>query len=154
AVPQCVVTDVHEAFSLICQALAGYPSRTVKMIGVTGTNGKTTTAHLVASVLNAAGYRAGLLGTLGYSDTIDSSPADLPTPGAPTRAHWIARMASHGCSHGVMEVSSHAIAQRRIAGLEFAHAGLTNLGRDHLDFHPSLLDYHRTKAQLFQYLSS
>ena len=154
AVPQCLVTDVHEAFGLICQALAGHPSRSVKMIGITGTNGKTTTAHLVASVLNAAGHRAGLLGTLGYSDTIDSSPADLTTPGCRTLAHSIAHMASHGCSHGVMEVSSHAIAQRRIAGLEFAHVALTNLGRDHLDFHPSLLDYHRTKTQLFQYLSS
>jgi UDP-N-acetylmuramoyl-L-alanyl-D-glutamate--2,6-diaminopimelate ligase len=152
SVPLCVVPDTHDAFARICQALAGDPSKSLDVIGVTGTDGKTTTAHLIASVLEAAGCRAGMLGTLGYTDTFDRSPAELTTPAAPELAHWLARMAAHGCSHAVMEVSSHALAQRRIAGIEFAHVCLTNLRRDHLDFHGTLANYHHAKIGLVDYL--
>ncbi len=152
-VPQCLVGDTHEALGQICQALAGHPSRSLKVVGVTGTNGKTTTAHLIASIFEAAGRTTGLLGTLGYHDTVDFQSADLTTPAAPTLAHWLSRMVQNGCSHAVMEVSSHAIAQRRIAGVEFAHVCLTNLRRDHLDYHGTLADYHHTKTSLFNYLS-
>jgi UDP-N-acetylmuramoyl-L-alanyl-D-glutamate--2,6-diaminopimelate ligase len=153
AVPTCIVADAREAYGQICQALAGHPSQFMKMIGVTGTNGKTTTAHLIASVLRTAGYQTGLLSTLGYSDSIDSAPAELTTPAAPTLARWLGRMAQRECSHAVIEVSSHAIAQSRIAGLEFAQVCLTNLGRDHLDFHGTLAHYHHAKTRLFSYLS-
>lgn len=153
-VPSCVVPDSHEAFGRICQALAGRPSETVKVIGVTGTNGKTTTTQLIASVLEAAGRKTGTLGTLGYSDTFHTAPAELTTPGAPTLAHWLNRMAAHRCSHAVMEVSSHALAQRRIAGVEFAHVCLTNLRRDHLDYHQTLSNYYHAKIGLVDYLRS
>ncbi len=153
AVPTCVVADARDAYGRICQALAGNPEKSMKLIGVTGTNGKTTTAHLIASILRAAGHQTGLLGTLEYSDSVDSAPAELTTPAAPTLAHWLGRMATRKCSHAVIEISSHAIAQRRIAGLEFAHVALTNLHRDHLDFHGTLAHYHRAKTQLFNYLS-
>lgn len=152
SVPVCLVSDTREALGQICQALAGRPSRRLRVIGVTGTNGKTTTAHLIASVLEAAGHRTGLLGTLAYSDGLEAAPADLTTPTAPVLAHWLARMADAGCSHAVVEISSHAIAQRRIAGMELAAACLTNLGRDHLDYHGTLLNYHRIKSRIFEYL--
>jgi UDP-N-acetylmuramoyl-L-alanyl-D-glutamate--2,6-diaminopimelate ligase len=151
-VPTCVVPDAREVFGQLCQALAGKPAKQLKLIGVTGTNGKTTTAHLIASVLHTASFRAGLLGTLGYWDGATSAPAGLTTPAAPELAHWFGRMRALDCSHAVMEVSSHAIGQRRIAGLEFHGACLTNLRRDHLDYHGSLTAYHRTKTELFNYL--
>ncbi|HEV3138206.1 MAG TPA: UDP-N-acetylmuramoyl-L-alanyl-D-glutamate--2,6-diaminopimelate ligase [Pirellulales bacterium] len=153
AVPACIVADAREAYGQICQALAGHPSQSMNIIGVTGTNGKTTTAHLIASVLRTAGYPTGLTSTLGYDDSADAVPAGLTTPSAPTLAHWLARMAKQECSHAVIEVSSHAIAQQRIAGLEFAQVCLTNLRRDHLDFHGTLAHYHHTKTRLFGYLS-
>ncbi len=154
SVPLCVVPDSHEAFGRICQALAGRPSETLRVIGVTGTNGKTTTTQLIASVLEAAGQRTGTLGTLGYSDTFHTAPAELTTPGAPALAHWLERMTAHRCSHAVIEVSSHALAQRRIAGVEFAHVCLTNLRRDHLDYHQTLSNYYHAKIGLVDYLRS
>ena len=91
-VPQCLVPDSREALGQICQALAGHPSRTLKVIGITGTNGKTTTAHLIASILHEAGCRAGTLGTLGYFDSQDFAPAPLTTPDARSLAAWLGRM--------------------------------------------------------------
>jgi UDP-N-acetylmuramoyl-L-alanyl-D-glutamate--2,6-diaminopimelate ligase len=152
-VPVCLVSDTREALGQICQALAGHPSRQLRVIGVTGTNGKTTTTHLIASVLEAAGYRAGRLSTLEYFDGLEAAPADLTTPLAPALASWLGRMAAGGSSHAVVEISSHAIAERRIAGIELMAACLTNLRRDHLDYHSSLVDYHGTKSRIFQHLA-
>jgi UDP-N-acetylmuramoyl-L-alanyl-D-glutamate--2,6-diaminopimelate ligase len=151
-VPTCVVPDTRDALGRICQALAGRPSETLRVVGITGTNGKTTTTQLIASVFEAAGHRTGTLGTLGYRDTFDASPAELTTPGAPVLAHWLGRMVEHGCSHAALEVSSHALAQRRIAGIEFAHVCITNLRRDHLDYHQTLSNYHHAKIGLLDYL--
>lgn len=151
--PCCVVADTREAFGRLCQALAGNPNQSLKLIGVTGTNGKTTTSHLIASILQAAGMPCGVMGTLGSSDSVDETPAGLTTPSAPELANWLARTAQNGCKYAVLEVSSHAVAQRRIAGLEFSEIVLTNLRRDHLDYHHTVSDYHRAKTELFQYLS-
>jgi len=148
------VPDSREVVGLLSQALCHYPGRSMRLIAVTGTNGKTTTSTLVASILKAAGHATGLLGTLGYHDGNETAPASLTTPHAPELAAWLSRMRAQGCTHAVIEVSSHAIAERRIAGLEFAHVGLTNLGRDHLDYHASLQEYHQTKAELFGYLAT
>jgi len=153
AVPCCIVADTREAYGHICQALAGNPSQSLKLISVTGTNGKTTTSHLIASILQAAGMPCGLMGTLGSSDSVDETPAGLTTPSAPELANWLQRSARHGCQYAVLEVSSHAVAQRRIAGLEFSEIVLTNLRRDHLDYHQTVTDYHRAKTELFQYLA-
>lgn len=153
-VPVLVVSDTREALGHLCQALAGEPSKSLRIVGVTGTNGKTTTTHLIASIFDAAGLRAGLLGTLGYCDANRSARARWTTPPAWELASWLRSMAAGGCSHAVLEVSSHAICQRRIAGIEFAQGCLTNLRRDHLDYHGSLSEYHRAKINLFAQLSS
>ncbi|MEX2111846.1 MAG: UDP-N-acetylmuramoyl-L-alanyl-D-glutamate--2,6-diaminopimelate ligase [Pirellulales bacterium] len=151
-VPACLVLDSSEAFGHICQALANHPTQKLHTVGITGTNGKSTTAALVASVFEAAGSRTGTLGTLGYCDGYETLPAELTTPPAPELAHWLSRMVALGCSHAAVEVSSHALAQRRIAGIEFAHVCVTNLRRDHLDYHTTLSNYHHAKIGLVNYL--
>jgi len=152
-VPVCYVPDTRDAYGRICQALAGNPSRALKVIGITGTNGKTTTTCLIASVLSTAGYPVGILGTLGYFDGVDSQPASLTTPPAHELAAWFARMVRNGCSHAVMEVSSHALDQRRVAGVSFDAVGVTNVRRDHLDYHRSIHDYRLTKSRLLEHLA-
>jgi UDP-N-acetylmuramoyl-L-alanyl-D-glutamate--2,6-diaminopimelate ligase len=151
-VPQCVVANTRKALGILCQALVGNPSRRVKVTGITGTNGKSTTTALLASVFRSAGHGVGTLGTLGYSDGVETSPATLTTPCAPELATWLARIEANGCSHGVMEVSSHALALDRMAGVELDVACVTNVRRDHLDFHGSLTDYQRAKARIFEHL--
>jgi len=152
-VPVCVVPDAREAYGRLCQALAGNPSQRLKVIGVTGTNGKTTTSCLIAGVLTTAGYRIGLLGTLGYLDGRSVDEAKLTTPPADRLADYFSRMVRNDCTHGIMEVSSHALDQSRVAGVRFDVACLTNIGRDHLDYHATLQEYRRAKWKLFEQLS-
>jgi len=153
-VPICCVADTHVAHAKLCQALAGDPAKKLRVVGITGTNGKTTTSCLVASVLSTAGHPVGLLGTLGGFDGLDFCNSSLTTPPADEMARWLARMVANGCSHAVLEVSSHALDQSRVAGIEFDMACVTNVRRDHLDYHASLLDYRMTKSRLMDYLSS
>jgi UDP-N-acetylmuramoyl-L-alanyl-D-glutamate--2,6-diaminopimelate ligase len=151
-VPAIQVDNAREAFGLLCQALAGNPSEKLKLIGVTGTNGKTTTACLIAGILNHAGQKTGLLGTLGYFDGEEVVDAKHTTPPADELATLLARMVRNGCTHAVMEVSSHALSQRRVAGVQLDAACVTNVTRDHLDFHPTLQDYRAAKLRLFDHL--
>ena len=153
AVPQCVVFDAHIAYGLICQALAGQPSSELKVLGVTGTNGKTTSTHLIAAVLEAAGYSSGLVGTLGYFDGCYLEPARLTTPTPPALATWLARMRANGCSHAVVEVSSHALALARLAGVQLDTAAVTNICHDHLDFHKTWENYRDAKARILDLLT-
>ncbi len=153
SLPACVVPNAREAYGRICQALAGHPSRGLKLIGITGTNGKTSTSCLVASILTTAGYRVGLLGTLGYLDGKVIEEAALTTPPADELATWLARMVRNECSHAVMEISSHALAQARVAGIRLDAACVTNVTRDHLDYHRTLREYRRAKWKLFDHLS-
>jgi UDP-N-acetylmuramoyl-L-alanyl-D-glutamate--2,6-diaminopimelate ligase len=145
-----VVPDTRLAYGQICHQLCGNPSQRMKVVGVTGTNGKTSTSLLIQSVFNMAGIRSGVMGTLGYCDGATMSNASLTTPPAHTLADHLARMRGNGCTHGVVEVSSHALAQMRTAGVEFDVACVTNVRRDHLDFHGSLRNYRNTKARLFE----
>jgi UDP-N-acetylmuramoyl-L-alanyl-D-glutamate--2,6-diaminopimelate ligase len=151
-VPVCIVPDTREALGQLWQALAGWPTRRLRTIGVTGTNGKTTTTRLIASVLEAAGQATARLDTLAYFDGEHAVAAHLTTPAAPELADLLSRAVASGCSHAVVEISSHAIAERRIAGIELAAACLTNLRRDHLDYHGTLLRYHAAKSRIFQQL--
>lgn len=152
-VPVCLVPDTRQAYGILCQALSRNPSHELRVVGITGTNGKTTTAALMASVLRQAGYRCATMGTLGWSDGLESSPTSHTTPPAPVLANWLDRAAANDCSHAVMEVSSHALSQSRIAGIELDAAIVTNVGRDHLDYHSTVDNYRRTKARLIEHVS-
>ena len=151
--PVCYVPDTRHAYARLCQALAGNPSQHLSVVGITGTNGKTTTSCLVASVLSTAGYQVGLLGTLGGFDGLDFQDSTLTTPPPHELARWLARTVANGCSHAVLEVSSHALDQSRIAGIELDAACVTNVRRDHLDYHSSILDYRISKSRLLDHLS-
>ncbi len=152
-VPVCCVPDVRAAYGRLCQALAGEPSRQLKVIGITGTQGKTTTSCLVASILSAAGHRVGLLGTLGCCDGREVTRTAETTPPADEIAAALARMVGNGCSHAVIEVSSVALDQSRVAGIDFDAACVTNVRREHLDYHRSLHNYRKAKARLLEHLS-
>jgi UDP-N-acetylmuramoyl-L-alanyl-D-glutamate--2,6-diaminopimelate ligase len=152
-VPICFVPDTAAAHGLICQALVDHPSRRLRVVGVTGTNGKTTTTHLIAGILSAAGCRLGMLGTLGYCDGEVVAPADHTTPPAPALASWLARMEANGCSHAVLEVSSHALAQHRLSGVQVDVACVTNVRHDHFDYHGTQRRYIAAKSRLLELLA-
>lgn len=152
-VPVCRVKEVNAAGARLCQALAGNPSSRLKVVGITGTNGKTTTSYLVASILNSAGHRTGIIGTLGYFDGDEVTRARWTTPPAHILAPTLARLEANGCTHAAMEVSSHALSLERVAGVEFDTACVTNVSHDHLDFHGSRADYRRAKRRLFEHLA-
>ncbi|HET6882459.1 MAG TPA: UDP-N-acetylmuramoyl-L-alanyl-D-glutamate--2,6-diaminopimelate ligase [Pirellulales bacterium] len=152
-VPVCYVDDVAAAYGHVCQALAGHPARQLKTIGITGTNGKTTTSYLIASVLAAGGHRTGVLGTLGYFDGDEWGDANWTTPPQNVLADWMARMVANGCTHAVMEVSSHALAQQRLAAVDLDVACVTNVRRDHLDYHGAWRTYRDAKARIFDNLT-
>ncbi|MGA2618680.1 MAG: UDP-N-acetylmuramoyl-L-alanyl-D-glutamate--2,6-diaminopimelate ligase [Thermoguttaceae bacterium] len=152
-VPTCLVRNARDAYGRVCQALAGNPSYALKLIGVTGSNGKATTSCLVASVLAKGGHRVGLLGTLGYFDGEVVEPATQATPACEQLAAWLARMVVNGCSHAAVEVSRQALAERRLAGARLDVACVTNVGREHLDDPRATRDYRWAKSKLFDYLS-
>jgi UDP-N-acetylmuramoyl-L-alanyl-D-glutamate--2,6-diaminopimelate ligase len=130
----------------------GHPSSQMKVVGITGTNGKTTTAYLVSAILDAAGIRCGLLGTVTYRIGDRAFDATRTTPEAPDLQSYMRDMVSDGCGACVMEVTSHALALKRVDGIRFAAGVFTNLTRDHLDFHADMEDYFAAKRRLFELL--
>ena len=148
-VPQVLVDDARMATALAASAVLGHPSRALTVVGVTGTNGKTTCAFLLRAVLEAAGHRCGLIGTIESRVGGRPLPAGHTTPGAPRLQELFARMREAGDTACAMEVSSHALDQRRVAGTRFAAALFTNLTRDHLDYHPDVEHYFAAKRGLF-----
>jgi UDP-N-acetylmuramoyl-L-alanyl-D-glutamate--2,6-diaminopimelate ligase len=151
-VPMAMVRDSREAFGRVCQRLAGNPGERMTVIGVTGTLGKTTTSLLIANILEAAGARVGILGSLGYCDSREAAPAEEATPHSAVLADWLARMHGAGCTHAVVEVSSEALAKRRIAGLRFDAAVLTNIRNGDLALHGTQENYVRGTRRLFEHL--
>ena len=151
--PAPVPILVHPVPRSVLGALAadvyGHPSDRVVVLGVTGTSGKTTTAHLIEAGLRAAGRTAGLIGTVGVRIAGEDVPSALTTPEAPALQALLAVMAERGVDTVVMEVSSHALELGRVDGIHFAVGGFTNLSRDHLDFHPTMEAYFDAKARLF-----
>jgi UDP-N-acetylmuramoyl-L-alanyl-D-glutamate--2,6-diaminopimelate ligase len=137
------------AAALLSRECYGRPDLTLTLVGVTGTNGKTTTTYLIEAIAHAAGRRAGRIGTTGYSYGAAAQPLARTTPEAPDFYRLLARMREQGVEIVAMEVSSHALALERVAGARFALAAFLNLGRDHLDFHASQADYFAAKAKLF-----
>ncbi|MEO5841295.1 MAG: UDP-N-acetylmuramoyl-L-alanyl-D-glutamate--2,6-diaminopimelate ligase [Acidimicrobiales bacterium] len=140
-VAQIVVRNVRATMGPMASALYGHPSRSLPVVGVTGTNGKTTTVHLIAAILSATGRVTEVLGTLGGVRT---------TPEAPDLQQLLARARDDNRQAVAMEVSSHALAQHRVDGTRFAAAVFTNLSADHLDYHRTMEEYFRAKARLFE----
>ena len=152
-VPQCVVADTRFAFARICMARLGSPQRAINVTGVTGTNGKTTTTWLLRSILETAGRTTGLLGTLEYFDGRTTEHPSLTTPDAEQLAHYIGRMARNQVTECVMEISSHALHQQRCAGLTLSAAAITNITRDHFDYHGDADKYRAAKLRIASLLA-
>jgi UDP-N-acetylmuramoyl-L-alanyl-D-glutamate--2,6-diaminopimelate ligase len=152
SVPWFVVDDARLALALLAAEFYGHPSRQMRVIGITGTNGKTTTSYLVSAILDAAGIQTGLMGTVTYRIGSRALNATRTTPEAPELQAMMREMVTSGCGACVMEVSSHALALRRADGIEFAAGVFTNLTRDHLDFHAGMDDYFAAKRRLFELL--
>lgn len=148
-VPQVTVPDTRAALALASDVFFGRPSRSMDLVGVTGTNGKTTTSYVIDSILRAAGRTTGLIGTVETRIAGTREPASRTTPESRDLQALLAHMVEEGVDAAVMEVSSHAIDLHRVDGVDFAVAAFTNLSQDHLDYHPSLEEYFSVKARLF-----
>ncbi|MCE5325055.1 MAG: UDP-N-acetylmuramoyl-L-alanyl-D-glutamate--2,6-diaminopimelate ligase [Planctomycetaceae bacterium] len=152
ATPYARVDESHAAVGHLAQALLGWPVRKLTAVGVTGTNGKTTVTCLLEGILQAGGLRVGRLGTIGYSTGLRFIPAATTTPSPLMLAQACDEMVRCGCSHLVMEVSSHALSQDRSAGIAFRTGVFTNLTGDHLDYHHTMEAYAAAKRRLFEQL--
>ncbi len=146
------VPDARLALAHLAAEFNGHPSRQMRVVGITGTNGKTTTAYLINAIMEAAGIKCGLMGTVLYRIGDRDFEATRTTPEAPEVQGFMKEMVTAGCRACVMEVSSHALALRRVDGIRFAAAIFTNLTRDHLDFHTGMDDYFAAKRRLFDML--
>lgn len=147
--PQIITTDIRSAASRLAMAFYGQPDRAVKVIGVTGTNGKTTTTYLIRHLLAKMGVKCGLVGTVETDDGKTVREANMTTPSACDIAALLASMRDNGCGFAAMEISSHALDQGRAAGVNFAGGVFTNLTGDHLDYHKTMDAYAGAKAELF-----
>ena len=148
-----LVEDSAQAAAILAQASRGNPASKLTNLAVTGTNGKTTVAYLVRSVIQAAGPKCGLIGTIVYDTGLESSQADLTTPDCCSIADGQERMVRGDVKYMVIEASSHALAQSRLAGINFKAAAFTNLAGDHLDYHKTKAQYLAAKTRLFTALS-
>lgn len=147
------VEDTNQALGLMASNYYGQPSRQLILVGVTGTNGKTTIATLLYKLVRALGHKAGLLSTVVNYIENEAIPSTHTTPDALELNGLLRRMVDAGCEYCFMEVSSHSIAQERIAGLDFDGALFTNLTRDHIDYHKTFDNYRDTKKKLFDGLN-
>ncbi|MBR1941889.1 MAG: UDP-N-acetylmuramoyl-L-alanyl-D-glutamate--2,6-diaminopimelate ligase [Bacteroidaceae bacterium] len=144
-----VVSDSEDAVGKVATHFYGDPTSKLKLVGVTGTNGKTTIATLLYNIFRGFGFKVGLLSTVcNYVDG-EAIPTDHTTPDPITLNRLLGRMADEGCAYAFMEVSSHSIAQKRISGLTFAGGIFTNLTRDHLDYHKTFENYLKAKKKFF-----
>ena len=150
--PVIVVDDPRVALAEVAAAVHGRPASTMRMFGITGTNGKTSTMFLLEAALDALGERVGTLGTIGFrvaGRQLARSRSTITTPEAPDLQALLAELRDARCSSVAMEVSSHALALHRVAGITFDVAGFTQFGRDHLEFHHTLQNYFEAKSRLF-----
>ncbi len=147
------VPRLQEALEKIVPFFHDYPARRMRIIGITGTNGKTTTSYMTRAILREAGLKVGLIGTIQILIEDEALPVHNTTPDVVSLERTLARMARCGMDVVVMEVSSHALAENRVAGIEFDTAVFTNLTQDHLDYHKTLENYRAAKARLFEHVS-
>lgn len=149
-VAQVLVPSARRALALVAAAFWGHPSRRLRLVGVTGTNGKTTTTHLIRHILTACGHRVGLVGTVRNVVCDRELPVERTTPESVDIMALLAQMVECGTTYCSMEVSSHALDQGRVAGCDFAVAVFTNITQDHLDYHPTFAHYLEAKLGLFR----
>lgn len=147
---QILVDNTRAAYARLCAAFFGHPERKLRIIGVTGTNGKTTSCFIIKSVLDSMGYKTGLIGTVKNIVGNKEYPAVLTTPDCYDLFSLFKEMVDYGCEFCTMEVSSQALDQRRVEGVHFEAAIFTNLTRDHLDYHGSFENYMAAKHMLFE----
>lgn len=148
------VADARAAMGWIAANLNGHPSLAFPVVGVTGTNGKTTTSFLVHYLLEAVRHRAGLIGTIFYSNGLERNDAPHTTPESPDLHRLLAEMRDNDCRGAAMEVSSHGLAQSRVAGVAFDVGIFTNLTQDHLDYHGTMERYFAAKRRLFEQMAA
>lgn len=147
---QLIVDDSREVYSTLCANFFGNPAKKLKLIGITGTSGKTTTTYMVRSMLEKSGHKTGLIGTIMNIVGENTLPAKNTTPDAYELHSLFDLMLKAGCEYVVMEVSSHALDQKRVWDLEFECAVFTNLTQDHLDYHITMQNYFEAKLRLFK----
>ena len=147
-----VAPNSRHALAVMADLFYDHPSGKVKVVGVTGTNGKTTTTYLLRSIFQVAGFKVGLLGTINYEIAGRVLPAPNTTPGSLDVQRFLAEMASAGAEYAVMEVSSHALDQYRVDAVDFACGIFTNITPEHLDYHKTFDAYLTAKGKLFRYL--
>ncbi|MFC1699140.1 UDP-N-acetylmuramoyl-L-alanyl-D-glutamate--2,6-diaminopimelate ligase [Candidatus Omnitrophota bacterium] len=151
-VMKIVVPDSKAALAHAAAHFYAYPAKKLKVIGVTGTNGKTTVSYLLEKILNSAGFGCGLIGTVNYRLGKKIQPALNTTPSAELLQSWLQEFVSAKSKYAIIEVSSHALIQKRVGGIDFSQAIFTNLSREHLDYHKNLASYFSSKAILFEKL--
>jgi UDP-N-acetylmuramoyl-L-alanyl-D-glutamate--2,6-diaminopimelate ligase len=152
-VPVLLVKNARRAMAQAARVLYGDPAKKMHLLGVTGTNGKTTTAYLVRHILNTVGLKCGMTGTIEYDLGAGRTSGDMTTPESLQMYEYFETMQKAGCQACISEVSSHALAKSRVEGLNFTAAAFTNLTQDHLDFHKDMESYFETKASLFSNLA-
>ena len=146
------VSDVRGALASIAKNFYGNPSSKLKVIGITGTNGKTTVTYLIESISKAAGARAGVIGTINHRSNGVARPAKNTTPGSLELAKLLSEMVDDGVKYAAMEVSSHALDQGRISGVDLDVGLFTNITSDHLDYHKTKAEYFKAKSRIFEHL--
>jgi UDP-N-acetylmuramoyl-L-alanyl-D-glutamate--2,6-diaminopimelate ligase len=151
-VPACIVEDSRIAYGRLCQALVGNPSQQMKVIGVTGSKGKTSVARLLSAVLRESGKTVGTLDSYGYWDGVEDRPASTESLTPPSLARSLAEMSAVGATHAVVEISSQDLARRTFAGITLDAACITNVGRHHLHIHGSVENYRQAKRRIFELL--
>lgn len=151
-IAQVIVANPGSLAGPLAQRFHGDPSHSIKVLAVTGTNGKTTTTFLIRQILATLGIRCGVIGTVELDDGKTVTPAEMTTPSPVDVARLMAAMRDNGCQACAIEVSSHALDQGRIAGVRLAAAAFTNLTGDHLDYHKTMDSYAAAKARLFEML--
>ena len=150
-VPNLPISGLRAKAGIIADHVYGHPSRKLRLIGITGTNGKTSCSHWIAQAMTALGRKTAIIGTLGTGFPGELEPSVNTTPDAVLLQRKMADFLSHGACCVAMEVSSHGIVQERISGSTFAVALFTNLSQDHLDYHGSMEAYAAAKARLFRW---
>lgn len=147
-IPVCLVDDTREAYGQVCQKLVGNPKDKLKLIGVTGTDGKTMVSHLIREMFHHSGVRSGLVSSLGFCDGFVTESTTQTTPNPPELAGYLSELVANNCEVAVVESSSVGIAERRISGVEFDACVFTNIRKDHLDSHGTIDNYRKIKTRL------